>query len=508
MANVYDAIEEFYRNDAGWEQVIPQADMEAYFRHLAWHGICDRELQHRWELLVMLCIYIENAEMTLDEMTEDDVIDMVSWCGRNVVDYQISYDSVRDFLDTVGTFFVFLKQQGKLENSLAPYLARQQLLKDDGTLAIIDRNGNYLPGEEKRERKSAPPSEGRVFLNAGESLNGLMGEIHQFFQKEEFNLDFERSVTLYEYSQGVLDVENDGMDRFWRGYWDYFLFDYHLIEGDIIPLEYFRRHGNSAYPQLVNELCMGFLSIFTIEEMVDEDRFVCRDFLTGEPYFLAFPLEGDAPLEDRVYMGHVFYNRSMGMNYLQSFVLKPLARKRLLEVLNQCRDWYDVQRPGVDWAEFLERESLVCRTILRQISQNPAGCSFPYTTRQEKYLPRPLPEKLTVVEKLAQELLLVSGRSDYDVELVRHMWQDFLAREPFVGGFEPQVWASALLENFLEINEKRAAQKKPFFLETYGVSNQNLNRAYMEIRTQLKLEPSDPRYLDELGFLMLFSKFV
>ena len=188
MANVYDAIEEFYRNDAGWEQVIPQADMEAYFRHLAWHGICDRELQHRWELLVMLCIYIENAEMTLDEMTEDDVIDMVSWCGRNVVDYQISYDSVRDFLDTVGTFFVFLKQQGKLESSLAPYLARGQLLKDDGTLAIIDRNGNYLPGEEKRDRKSAPPSEGRVFLNAGESLNGLMGEIHQFFQKEEFLL--------------------------------------------------------------------------------------------------------------------------------------------------------------------------------------------------------------------------------------------------------------------------------------------------------------------------------
>ena len=42
---------------------------------------------------------------------EDDVIDMVSWCGRNVVDYQISYDSVRDFLDTVGTFFVFLKQK-------------------------------------------------------------------------------------------------------------------------------------------------------------------------------------------------------------------------------------------------------------------------------------------------------------------------------------------------------------------------------------------------------------
>ena len=182
-----------------------------------------------------------------------------------------------------------------------------------------------------------------MFLNAGEALHGVMEEIHQFFQKDEFNLDFERSVTLYETALGTLDLENDGMDTFWRGYWDYFLFDYHLIEGDLTPLEYFQKNGHSAYPQLVNELCMGFLSIFTIEEAVDEYRYVCRDFLTGEPYYLSFSLEGEAPLEDRVMMGHVFYNRSMGMNYLQSYNLKPLARKRLLEVLAECRDWYDIQ---------------------------------------------------------------------------------------------------------------------------------------------------------------------
>ena len=195
------------------------------------------------------------------------------------------------------------------------------------------------------------------------------------------------------------------------------------------------------------------------------------------------------------------------MNYLQTFVLKPLARKRLLEVLNQCRDWYDVQRPGVDWSEFLEREALVCRTILRQISRNPAGCSFPYTTKQGKYLPKPLPEKLTLVEKMVQEIMMVSGRSDYDVSLLRHMWQDFLEREPFAGSFEPQVWAAALVENFLEINEKRAARKLPFLAEIGGVPHRDLTRAYTEIRDRLQLEPSDPRYLNEMGFLMMFSRY-
>lgn len=508
MANVYDAITAFYNNDPGWDQVLPRADVEAYFRHLAWHGVPDLELQHQWEHLVMLCIYIENAELTLEELTEDDIVDLVSWCGRNVVEFKVSYDSIRDLLDTLGSFFVFLKQQGRLQNALAPYLARQQLLRDDGGVAIIDGFGNYLPGEEEREAAGAPPPEGRVFLNAGASLRGLMEEIHQFFQKEEFDTDFQHSLVLYEQALGILELEEECGEDFWRGYWDYFLFDYHLLEEDVTPLEIFRRTGSSAYPQLVNELSQGFLALFTIEEVLDENRFVCRDFLTGELYYLSFPLTGTDPLEDRVFLGHVFYNRSMGMNWLQSYTLKPLARKRLLEVLEACRDWYDVQFPGADWGKFLSRQALVCREVLRKVSKNPAACRFPYETRHRDYVPGPLPEKMTPVEKMVQEIVLVSGRGEYDIRLIRHMWADFKDLCPHTGLYEPQVWAAALVENFLEINDKRAAQQKPFLLETFGVPHRDLTRAYMEIRNQLKLEPSDPRYLDEMGFLMLFSKFV
>ena len=115
---------------------------------------------------------------------------------------------------------------------------------------------------------------------------------------------------------------------------------------------------------------------------------------------------------------------------------------------------------------------------------------------------------MTPVEKMVQEIVLVSGRGEYDIRLIRHMWADFKDLYPHTGLYEPQVWAAALVENFLEINDKRAAQQKPFLLETFGVPHRDLTRAYMEIRNQLKLEPSDPRYLDEMGFLMLFSKFV
>ena len=387
--------------------------------------------------------------------------------------------------------YLSLHMPGHKENAaLAPYLARQQLLRDDGGVAIIDGFGNYLPGEEEREAAGAPPPEGRVFLNAGASLRGLMEEIHQFFQKEEFDTDFQHSLVLYEQALGILELEEECGEDFWRGYWDYFLFDYHLLEEDVTPLEIFRRTGSSAYPQLVNELSQGFLALFTIEEVLDENRFVCRDFLTGELYYLSFPLTGTDPLEDRVFLGHVFYNRSMGMNWLQSYTLKPLARKRLLEVLEACRDWYDVQFPGADWGEFLSRQALVCREVLRKVSKNPAACRFPYETRHRDYVPGPLPEKMTPVEKMVQEIVLVSGRGEYDIRLIRHMWADFKDLCPHTGLYEPQVWAAALVENFLEINDKRAARQKPFLLETFGVPHRDLTRAYMEIRNQLKLEPS------------------
>lgn len=509
MQNVYDAIGEFYRNDPGWENVLPQHAAEGYFRHLAWQGVPDDQMRAQWDQMVMLCIYLENAEKDLGELTGDDLVDAVAWCARNVVDFQATVGQVRSFLDNLGSFFVYLKQEGVVESSLPPYLAKQLLLKDDGTLAIIDEEGRYLPGEEKREEEGAPPSEGRIFLNAGESLNGLMGEIHRFFQKDEFNLDFERAITLYEVAMDKIDLEEDGSETFWRGFWDYFLFDYHLLDKDLTPLHYFQQYGHSVYPQLVEELGQAFTALFTIEEVLDEERSICKDLLTGEDYFLTFPLEEGESLQDKVFMGHIFYNRSMGMNYLQSFPMKPLARKRLLEVLTCCRDWFDVQLPGVDWDEFLERQSLVCRKVLRLTAQNPAGCVFPYKTKQTEYLPPALPEQQdrSMVEKLLERIFLARSLSAYDLELARSLWQDFLKIEPYTGAFAPEIWAAAITENFLEINAMGGAGHKPFyFLESLGIPHGALTQAYLELRTQLKLEPFDPRYLDEMGFLMMFSK--
>ncbi len=507
MANVYDAIKEFYENDPDWELILSQYDVENFFRHMAWQGTTDEQMQRQWKYIVMLCIYLENAELELFDLTEDNLVDLVSWCGRNVADFSITFAAVKELLETLGQFFVFLKKDGIVESSLPPYLAMQQLLRDDGTVAIIDEEGYYLPGEESREETAAPPAEGRVFLNAEEALNGLMKEIHQFFQRDEFNLDFERAMLLYETAMGPLDPSLVGAeaDYFWQGFWDYFLFDYHLLLGDQIPLRYFKKHGGSQYPQLVSELCQGFLALFTIEDVVNENHYVCRDFITGEPYFFTFYLEEEEPLEDLVMLGHVFYNQSIGMNYLQRYRLRPLARKRLLEVLDDCLKWYDVHCPGAHWEEFVERHALLCRKVLQLAGENPALLRFSHDTAQWAYQPPLLPEKLSNVEVLLQSLLLGTGRSHYDVHLCRCMWQDFLKCHPHTELYPFPVWAAAIGRIFRSVNEAQHPLYRMPSRQPLGISEEQLEGACKTISHQLQLEPFDPRYLDELGFLQLFS---
>ena len=84
----------------------------------------------------------------------------------------------------------------------------------------------------------------------------------------------------------------------------------------------------------------------------------------------------------------------------------------------------------------------------------------------------------------------------------------------FEDGSQPFCpWAGTLgrryFENFLEINEKRAAQKKPFFSESPGLPQHHIAEAYQTIRSaSFPLEPSDPRYSDGSGVYDDVQQFI
>ena len=81
-----------------------------------------------------------------------------------------------------GRIVVLVNAIGKschaISSALAPHMAKTQLLKDDGTLALINSEGDFLPGEYKRVEYAAADVPTKIFLNMGDALAELLEELH------------------------------------------------------------------------------------------------------------------------------------------------------------------------------------------------------------------------------------------------------------------------------------------------------------------------------------------
>lgn len=206
-----------------------------------------------------------------------------------------------------------------------------------------------------------------------------------------------------------------------------------------------------------------------------------------------------------VILGNIFQNQSLCMNYEKSFRLSPLSRNKLHTILQQCLDWFLIQGPDLTWSDFMAANPLFVRRIVSLVSNNPAAVAFPYKTAIKDYKPPRMTPALDRSEQAVKEIMAAAGFGITEFYFARRLWHDFLKTDPNLSALGPERWAAGIFENFLEINEKRAAQKKPFFSEYLGLPQHHIAEAYQTIRSALSLEPSDPRYLTEVGYMMMFS---
>ena len=58
MENVYDIIADFYDHDENWNMLLRREYAEGYIRKEAWKGLNDRQLQKKWEQVMMLCLRV------------------------------------------------------------------------------------------------------------------------------------------------------------------------------------------------------------------------------------------------------------------------------------------------------------------------------------------------------------------------------------------------------------------------------------------------------------------
>ena len=511
--NVYDLVEDFYAHDEGWNTLLRQEYAEGFLRMEAWKGKKNSDLYRSWDNLTMLCLYLGSAETFLGDMNADDFIDCIAWCGRNISEFTPDYKNTQDFLETCDGLFKYLKGKNAISNDTVPGTAAEILLQE-GKMNIILPDGSFDEANAERAWNATPDKPAKIFLNIGERLQELLEVLHRFFEREYFRLDLDRAEFLY---YGILmgyeDEKKDSIEETSECFWDYFLFDYHLLRSDKRPLEFF--YERTCLPEsddydeefakrnrdVLEELCKARLAIFKIDSYTDDGAFYCTDWLSGEKYTLSLPLEESEDLNDAILLGHIFYNESMIMNYVSCLKIGKVAQKRLFNTLKSCKEWYNIQDPAADWEAFIARNPMLLRHMVFLYSAFVNLNNFNYETEHKNYLPTEIDYKDRVILRIRQ-MMEPYHFAERDIKLVIQLWSDFkvkFCREVRM----PDIWAAGAIFDFIKTNGVYNYDDEKIAELCHNVPLDVMRRMAKEIWVTLGIEKHDPRYINEEGILLM-----
>lgn len=509
MDNVFDLVNDFYTQDPDWNTVLAQSNVENYLRAKVWQGASADELAEKWDYITILCLYLGNAECYLGDMTKEDFIDCVGWCGRNVSDFAMTVENVEAFLDVMIDFYAHLRKKRIITKADAPVGAKEKLVVD-GVLQIIDSDGNFWPKYQRYNLYSTPDLPAKIFLNIGESLKNLLDAMQTFFSDKRYRRDIERAAFLY---SGILlsglDTAKPGTEEYAQCFWDYFLFDYHMLGDDKIPLQHFydraeqigfSRQGKVSR-DVLKELLKAKLVLFMVDGRNEDGTYCCRDFLTQETYIMLLPIEDDMDTTDVLFMGHIFYNQSMVMNFVRGLLIPKSSRKRLLEVMRGAKEWMAVRCGGkLEWSDFVCRYAMFSRHVTMVYAGYVRMGGFSYETKVKNYHPAPILDD--EVTELIDSMMRPYAFSANDIHLAQTMWSDFLAVSPRRVRVA-EVWAAGVIRNFVDVNGVYTYDVQKISEMCYNVPAKSLCRTSNEINHALALENNDPRYINEEGLLLM-----
>ncbi|MBQ7021802.1 MAG: hypothetical protein IJN33_05800, partial [Phascolarctobacterium sp.] len=196
MNNVFDLVADFYSQDEEWNTILNRSYVENFLRTKSWQGATDKDLTETWDYITLLCLYLGNSENFLGDMSRDDFIDCIAWCGRNVADFSLSDKRVAKFLDIMIDLYAHLYSKKIIMSSASPVEAKAKLLPE-GKLTMMDYSGNFLPEHNKFNLYSTADLPAKIFLNIGDRLNDLVEAMRKFFSQERYMRDIERAAFMY-----------------------------------------------------------------------------------------------------------------------------------------------------------------------------------------------------------------------------------------------------------------------------------------------------------------------
>lgn len=507
MKNVYDQVRVFYRDDVTWDPVIKKEWVDGFFRHQAWQGVNDETLRNLWRVLQMYITYLQySAVDDLEEMTVQDYSLAIEWLSVNVSEFKVTLKNVREFFNVLIEFYKYLSGKKIIVEFAQLQRAAEDIAggkKLNLLKAVIPENELGVIGYDSSQALPRPELSGDMAKNVGETVERLMVKLGAYFQREDFNDDFDRALYLY---TGPLDsVPDEGQEEFWLGFWDYFLFDYHLLSNDATPLTHFYQTFSEKLTveerRILQDLLSAQFTVFYVHRVINQDWVECINLFTDEKFELPFLFDYNA-LKKLMFFGHVFSQGMVMINYVTSIEVSNNLRKRIKEEVIRQKKVFSLQEPEASLADFFKRHALVVRhtidvlVTLARVNATPANQlerTFPEVTECRQ----PHPEVMQLFEQLAPEY----GFSFHDITLMKRMWHDFCQLDKVIVR-KPPIWLAAILYAYSRINYTNNFSVENI-AKSLGISSSGVHANCNRLYEKLALEAFDPRYLSEEGFVFL-----
>lgn len=503
MMNVYGRLDVFYKEHAGVSRILAKDLAEKFLRRTAWQGADEEILNLQWTVIAECILYMKKIQL----------FDFVSLTSH---DYQeIFYRLIEDekiflpnesqavlFFDLIGNFYAYLKRLGYVD--IAPYLqeAKNSFYESDGFVMPKRRPENdFYASLEHMDEITAEDME---VLN--EILDVLLQKIGEYFRQPQFLADLTRAVTLFEGPNVAMKQGEDltaEQEAFWFSFWDYFLFDYHLIQTDKRPLAYYyeheKKHLNSTEIDIIKDLLKARFTVFYIESI--EDNYVfCKDIFTDDIIELPVPESFIADYKKVILYGHIHAHGVMLLNYITSVPASEKLRHRIKDEILYQYDLFKYQQPEAAMSDFLGRQAASVRHVIRILTEFAQLRVLPMRTYPKPIDSSDFPrDSYAAAETRLCRAAKRLGFSFYATGLLVKMYEDFLVISDISDASKRRVSTlTAILFVFAKINGIEMVDLKNI-INHFGAKHEAIFLMVSEIQNNLRCILYDPRYITEEG---------
>lgn len=504
MRNVYDQVQAFYE-DVPWEFAVKRDWVEGFLRQKAWQGLNDKELRELWRELSWFLQFLIQTEQNYYEDIEDismeDYSMAIEWMGVHSSNFKPSLKNVKRWFSVLLEFYRYLLGKKII-------LDIEELEKASEAIAGGKKLNLFKPGLLDSSKNITVNS--NISLDSlsneesGEAIERLMNRLGTYFQQHNFEEDFERALFIY---TGPLEsAPEDEYDEFWLGFWDYFLFDYHLLADDITPLMHFKNRNIHKLPkdeaQFLNELLNAHFTVFYIKSVISQQWVECVNLFTNELFNLPIPDLDYQKFKKLVFFGHVFSKDMVIINYVTSMELSINLRKRIKEEVIKQKAIFDIQNPEAVWDDFFHRHAVAVRHTFNVMGTFAKVNITPFANIERNFptiIETRVPNQK--VMQLIDEVMPQYAFSAHDIELAKRMWHDYNQLEK-VTVRKAGVWSAAVIYAYAQVVNSLELVHLQELAEIFAVSASAIRSNRDRLSKVMTLEKYDPRYINEEGFIL------